>query len=104
MDQDQPSTPPPQEETMFPAEEFSMDGYDKYIRNARIVLFVVAALQLLAIYMLPAANSQDLSRPFYHFRNPFTLLGLSNPLRKDLNEDLRGSAFGKAFLDHFAGQ
>jgi CubicO group peptidase (beta-lactamase class C family) len=49
------------------------------------------------------ANSQDLSRPFYHFMNPFTLLGLSNPIRKDLNDDLRASAFARAFLDHFGG-
>jgi hypothetical protein len=32
----------PQEESVFAEEEFSMEGYDKHIRNARILLFVLA--------------------------------------------------------------
>jgi len=42
----------PSEETIFPEEEFSMEGYDKHIRNARIMLFVVAALTLLSLFTL----------------------------------------------------
>lgn len=42
----------PAEETIFPEEEFSMEGYDKHIRNARIMLFVVAALTLLNLFTL----------------------------------------------------
>lgn len=42
----------PAEETIFPEEEFSMEGYDKHIRNARIMLFVVAALTLVNLYTL----------------------------------------------------
>ena len=42
----------PAEETIFPDDEFSMEGYDKHIRNARIMLFVVAALTLLSLFTL----------------------------------------------------
>jgi CubicO group peptidase (beta-lactamase class C family) len=45
------------------------------------------------------ANSQDLSRPFYHSLNPATLVGLSDPFHKDLSNDLFSSAFARAFLD-----
>jgi hypothetical protein len=44
--------PRPTEETIFPEEEFSMEGYDKHIRNARIMLFVVAALTLVNLFAL----------------------------------------------------
>lgn len=49
---------PPAEESIFSEEEFSMEGYDKHIRNARILLFVIAGLSLLAlIYVLPLDGS-----------------------------------------------
>ncbi|PSR54680.1 hypothetical protein AHMF7605_14770 [Adhaeribacter arboris] len=48
------------------------------------------------------ANSQDLSRPFYHIIHPLPIIGVFNPLRKNLNNDLTASNFAKAFLDHFA--
>jgi hypothetical protein len=43
--------PPPQsnQENLFSEEELSMEGYDKHIRNARIMLFVVAGLFLLSL-------------------------------------------------------
>jgi hypothetical protein len=43
--------PPTQnpEETIFPESEFSMEGYDKHIRNARIMLFVLAGLFLFSL-------------------------------------------------------
>lgn len=47
-----PANDPKPEETIFPEEEFSMEGYDKHIRNARIILFVVAALQLIPLINL----------------------------------------------------
>ncbi|WP_315818558.1 hypothetical protein [Paraflavitalea speifideaquila] len=31
----------------------SMEGYDKPVRNARILLFVIAALQLVPIFLIP---------------------------------------------------
>ncbi len=39
----------PIEESIFAEEEFSMKGYDKHIRNARILLFVLAGLTLLLL-------------------------------------------------------
>jgi hypothetical protein len=36
-----------------------MQGYDKHIRNARIMLFVVAGLQLIPLLMLPEGLPDD---------------------------------------------
>ncbi|WP_212004751.1 serine hydrolase [Chitinophaga sp. HK235] len=44
------------------------------------------------------ANSQDLSRPFYHVMK---ILPMFNPFRNNLNKDLFASAFAKAFMEHF---
>lgn len=46
------------------------------------------------------ANSQDLSRPFYHLVK-LGIFGFFNPLKHNLNKRLTASDFGKAFLDHF---
>lgn len=46
------------------------------------------------------ANSQDLSRPFYHLVKA-GVFGFFNPLKHNLNRQLTASDFGKAFLDHF---
>ncbi|MBO9591437.1 MAG: beta-lactamase family protein [Niabella sp.] len=50
------------------------------------------------------ANSQDLSRPFYHIVKPIPGLGFGffNPLRRNLNKTLSASGFAAAFLDLFA--
>jgi hypothetical protein len=40
---------PPIEESIFVEGEFSMEGYDKHVRNARILLFVLAGLTLLLL-------------------------------------------------------
>jgi prepilin signal peptidase PulO-like enzyme (type II secretory pathway) len=40
----------PKDESIFQEEEFSMKGYDKHIKNARIMLFVIAGLQLFGIF------------------------------------------------------
>lgn len=47
------------------------------------------------------ANSQDLSRPFYHMVHPLPGIGMNNPFRRNLKKKLAASAFGAAFLDHF---
>ena len=39
----------PAEESIFHEADFSMEGYDKHIRNARILLFVMAGLSLLLL-------------------------------------------------------
>jgi hypothetical protein len=46
---EQPPTPNT-EETIFPESDFSMEGYDKHIRNARIILFILAGIFLLGIF------------------------------------------------------
>jgi hypothetical protein len=43
---------PNTEETIFPKTDFSMEGYDKHSRNARIMLFVLAGLFLLGLVNL----------------------------------------------------
>jgi hypothetical protein len=48
----EPTTHQPEEPTIFPEEEFSMEGYDKHIRNARIILYALAGLTFLSIYTL----------------------------------------------------
>lgn len=52
-----PPIDPKKEETIFPEEEFSMEGYDKHIRNARITLFIIAALQLVPVFVMGNLNS-----------------------------------------------
>ncbi|MDQ0109599.1 CubicO group peptidase (beta-lactamase class C family) [Chitinophaga terrae (ex Kim and Jung 2007)] len=49
------------------------------------------------------ANSQDLSRPFYHIIHPVPglPLAMSDPFRRSLNKHISASAFAKAFLDYF---
>lgn len=47
------------------------------------------------------ANSQDLSRPFYHIWQPIPGIGLFNPFRTNLNKTFMASDFAKAFVSHF---
>lgn len=42
----------PTEESIFQEADFSMEGYDKHIRNARILLYVIAGLTLLGLINL----------------------------------------------------
>lgn len=53
MVQPQQNPETPQEESVFNEADFSMKGYDKHIRTARIILFIIAGLQLIAIFLLP---------------------------------------------------
>ncbi len=45
---------PPAEESIFNEADYSMEGYDKHVRNARVTLYIVAGLSLLSILLLPA--------------------------------------------------
>ena len=47
------------EETIFSGEEFSMQGYDKHIRQARNAIFFVAGLLLLNVIFLIVAAGSD---------------------------------------------
>lgn len=38
---------PPAEESIFDESDFSMKGYDKHVRNARVILYILAGLSLL---------------------------------------------------------
>lgn len=51
MEQQTPPTEPV-EESIFTEDDYSMEGYDKHVRNARIVLYVVAGLSLLGLFLL----------------------------------------------------
>ncbi len=51
---------PNTEETIFPETDFSMEGYDKHIRNARIMLFVLAGLFLLSLVSLTPFDDNPL--------------------------------------------
>lgn len=57
MEQQNPNTP--QEETIFNEADWNMQGYDKHIRNARIMLYIVAGLQLIPIFLLPAGITDE---------------------------------------------
>ena len=81
--------------------QYGLGWFVKYYKGVKVVwhtgwwdgcsgLLIKIPEKDLAFIIL--ANSQDLSRPFYHFLNPF---------RRSLNNNLRASAFARAFLDHF---
>ena len=60
---EQPNSPqeplhpaPPQEESIFQESDYSMEGYDKHIKNARNMLFIVAGVQLFGLF---AAKDQE---------------------------------------------
>ena len=50
MEEQKPEPNP--EETIFEEADFSMEGYDKHVRNARIMLFIISGLQLLPLLFL----------------------------------------------------
>jgi len=57
---EQQTTPTePVEESIFSEEDYSMEGYDKHVRNARIGLYVLAGLMLLTIFAVD--DKDDLS-------------------------------------------
>ena len=60
MENNQPVEQSPENntETIFSGDEFSMEGYDKHIRQARNAIFVVAAILvinlIMFVYSIPA--------------------------------------------------
>lgn len=90
--------------------QYGLGWFVKYYKGVKVMwhtgwwtgysaLFVKIPAKDLTFIVL--ANSQDLSRPFYHIIKPLPGIGLFNPFRHNLNNTLTGSDFGKAFLDHF---
>ena len=59
MEQPNQQTEAPQEQTIFNEADWSMQGYDKHIRNARFMLYIVAGLQLLPLFTLPTGLPDD---------------------------------------------
>ena len=47
------------------------------------------------------ANSQDLSRPFYHLWQPIPGFRFPSPFRTNLGKTFKASDFAKAFISHF---
>lgn len=47
-----PSPAEPQEESIFQESDYSMEGYDKHIRRARNILFIIAGVQLLGFFSI----------------------------------------------------
>ena len=56
---EQPTNQTEQQESLFSESDYSMDGYDKPIRNARIMLFIIAAMQLLPIFLMGNATQYE---------------------------------------------
>jgi CubicO group peptidase (beta-lactamase class C family) len=90
--------------------QYGLGWFVKYYKGVKVIwhtgwwtgysaLFVKIPEKDLAFIVL--ANSQDLSRPFYHIVKPLPGIGMFNPFRRNLNKTLTASGFGKAFLDHF---
>jgi hypothetical protein len=46
------STPTPNEEPLLQESDFSMEGYDKHVRRARIILYIIGGLILLTLFTL----------------------------------------------------
>lgn len=50
---------PPAEESIFNEADYSMEGYDKHVRHARIALYVLAALTFCSIALMTPVNSPE---------------------------------------------
>lgn len=90
--------------------QYGLGWFVKYYKGVKVVwhtgwwtgysaLFIKIPSKDLAFIIL--ANSQDLSRPFYHIVKPLPGIGMFNPFRRNLNKTLMASDFGAVFLDHF---
>jgi hypothetical protein len=55
----EPTTPPPNDEPILQASDFSMEGYDKPVRRARITLFIIAGLVLISLYQVLPFNDDS---------------------------------------------
>jgi hypothetical protein len=56
----EPTTPTPNEEPILQESDFSMAGYDKPVRRARITLYVIGGLILLTIFTLLPIDSNPI--------------------------------------------
>ncbi|GAA4308756.1 serine hydrolase domain-containing protein [Compostibacter hankyongensis] len=92
--------------------QYGLGWFVKYYKGIKVVwhtgwwtgysaLFVKVPEKGLTFIVL--ANSQDLSRPFYHIIHPVPGIGMFNPFRRNLNRTLLGSDFGRAFMEQMAG-
>lgn len=50
---------PDQEESIFYEADYSMKGYDKHIKNARILLFIIAGIQFLPLVFAGPIPEED---------------------------------------------
>ena len=74
-----PESAPQQENLLDEIYEDSMEGYDKPIRKARILLFVIAALQLIALFTvtgLPEPENWITMGIYVFFAGVFAVLAL----------------------------
>jgi hypothetical protein len=46
-----PPKDPPEQDSIFNESDFSLKGYDKHIRRARTILYVIAGFQVLGIFL-----------------------------------------------------
>ena len=49
----------PTEESIFTEDDYSMKGYDKHVRNARITLYIIAAISLLGLFLFKDTESSS---------------------------------------------
>jgi hypothetical protein len=86
----EPTTPTPEEESVFQQSDFSMEGYDKHVRRARTSLFIIAGLMVVPIYQLLPVNDSParmtaigimiamsvayVALGFWSYKKPFTAL------------------------------
>lgn len=52
MESPQSQPPASKDESVFDGIDYSMKGYDKPVRRARIILYIIAGMQLLPLFML----------------------------------------------------
>lgn len=89
--------------------QYGLGWYVTYYKGLKVIwhtgwwtgysaLFVKVPEKDLSFIIL--ANSQDLSRPFYHLVKVGPL-GFFNPFRHNLKKQLTASDFGRAFLEYF---
>jgi len=90
--------------------QYGLGWFVKYYKGVKIVwhtgwwkgysaLFLKVPEKDITFIIL--ANSQDLSRPFYHIWQPIPGIGFFSPFRANLNKTFIASDFAKAFILHF---
>ena len=93
--------------------QYGLGWYVRYYNRMKIMwhtgwwmgysaLFVKVPEKDLTFIVL--ANSQDLTRPFYHLIQPIPGVGVHKPFAKNLNNNLLASDFAAAFFRYFVDQ